>query len=122
MPELEIPEQRGGNAEDDEDGERAAEQRQHQRFGEDVLHEPRPAGAEREAHGQLALARGRAHQHHARDVQADDEQHHAGEAKQHRLRDRHLAPRARAQRVIRLDGRRRSCTGSSPGAARRVRP
>ena len=127
MPELEIPEQRSGNAKDDEDGNRAAERSQHQRLGEDVLHEPCPAGAQRETHGELPLARGRAHEHHSRDVQADDEQDHAREAKQHRLNNRYLPPRARAHRVIRLDAggglvlvRRRVLTGESGHDGRRT--
>ena len=40
-----------------------------------MLDETPPAGAERRANGQLTLAAGAADQHHARDVQAHDQEH-----------------------------------------------
>ena len=68
-----------GHVEEHQRGERSTRARQDDRFGQEILSQPCPAGADRLADGQLALAHRAAHLHHAGDIQAHDQQHHAGE-------------------------------------------
>ena len=101
----------------------------------------RRAGAERDAHGELALARDRAHEREVRDVGARDEQQQPDGAEQHEHRPAHTSPtmlltqrhevrapaavrrrrarsasRARRRREIRLRGGDRR----APGARRAI--
>ena len=64
----------------------AAQQREHERLGDDLPHQPGAAGAERGADGELASPRGRAAEHQVRQVGAGDEQDEADRAGQHRER------------------------------------
>ena len=54
-----------------------ARRRQHEALGEQLAHHPDPVGAERRAHGHLALARLRAREQQVGDVGAGDEQQEA---------------------------------------------
>ena len=53
----------------------AAGGREHGDLGEQLLRQPPPTGAERDAHGKFALPAARARQHQAGQVRAGDEQH-----------------------------------------------
>ena len=55
--------------------EHAARCREHHALRHDLLHDPRTAGADRHAYGDLALPRRRARQQQVRDIGADDEEH-----------------------------------------------
>ena len=63
-----------------------AEQRQHAALGEELREDAAASGAERDAHGDLALPRFGAGEHEAGDVGAGDEQHEADGAEQHEQR------------------------------------
>ena len=80
----------------------AAEDGHHQRFAQVIPHQAPAAGAHRQSNGQLAPPHRAAHQHHAGDVQADDEQDDAGEAQQHQPRERDLGSQPRPGRKVRL--------------------
>ena len=111
---------RGQGAEGGDDGEgqgqagRAPEQREEHALGEELRDEPPPAGAQREAHRDLAPPRGCAGQHQVGHVRAGEEQHrphHRHQQRGHRGQARpHLA-------VTGVDGHRdrdarpRSCRG-----------
>ena len=60
--------------------ERAAEQGNDQRLGEVIAHQAPAARAHRRPDRQVPLTDRAADEHHARDVQSDDEQHDRGEA------------------------------------------
>ena len=53
-------------------------------FDEELAHDARPAGANRQPHGHLALALGAARQQQVGDVRARDEQHETGRGLPHR--------------------------------------
>ena len=57
------------------EAERAAGERQQQRFGEQLAGDPAEPRAERVARRQLLHARARAHEHQVRDVHGADQQH-----------------------------------------------
>ena len=59
-----------------------AEQRHHERFGDQLTHQPAAARADREPNADLLLPRRRARQQHARDVGAGDQQHQADDEHQ----------------------------------------
>ena len=59
--------------------EHSARARHPDRLGQEILSQPCPAGTNRLADRQLALAHRATHLHHARDIQGDDQQHHAGD-------------------------------------------
>ena len=74
MPPVEPPRQQRGHAEEHGDRERATDQREDDRLRQEVLHQTAAAGSDGLAQCELALADGAAHRHHARDVQADNEE------------------------------------------------
>ncbi len=78
----------------------AADQREHDRFGEQYAHDAHPRRPECPAHGQLLLARDAARHQHAGDVEARDEQH------QHRGTERPGIHGHRTRPCVRLDGNR----------------
>ena len=83
------------------DAEPAADQRQHQAFGQQLADDAPPPGAERGAHRELARPRAGARQQQVRDVGAADQQHESDDAeKQHR---RHLEIAADHRVVHRLE-------------------
>ena len=55
--------------------ERRAQQRQHDRFRQQLTHDPPASGAESHAHGQLAAPGGETRHLQVRDVDAGDEEH-----------------------------------------------
>ncbi len=71
--------------------ERRAEQRQHDRFGQQLTHDPPASRAEGHAYGQFAAARGEARHLQVRDVDAGDQQH-----------ERHRPEQDQQQRAHRL--------------------
>ena len=100
------PSSHGRNAEQHERAERAGDKRQQDRFEEQMPDETSPARAERRADGQLALTVGAANQHHARDVQAHDQEHRSRQAEDDADRAPRLRTAGRTQRDVRLDCRR----------------
>ena len=60
-----------------------AEERNPQSLGQELLHEPAPAGAKRHAHGHLTVLRARPGQQQARDVRARDGQNQPHGNQQH---------------------------------------
>ena len=92
------------DAEQDERADPAGDNRQQDRLKKQMLDQPSSAGAERRPDAQFAAASRPADQHHARDVQADDQEHRAREAK----KNADHAPRVRTLgctlREVRLDG------------------
>ena len=76
-----------------------AGEREEQALGQQVTREPPPPGAERKAHGQLALPRRRAREKQVREVGARDEEHERHGAEEHeRGRTRVLEQRRRPRR------------------------
>ena len=59
----------------DEQSGNAAHETEQRGFGEELAHEPLPSCSERDADGDLLLARGRAREQQVRDVRTRDEQH-----------------------------------------------
>ena len=86
----EAKQRRNGGCRDEHAGHRA-DRGDDERFGEQLLHQPRAARAERNAHRHLALARFRANQTEVRDVPAGDEQHHDDGAEENPQRLAHVA-------------------------------
>ena len=76
----------------DEQAERPAPHSQQQGLGEQLAHEPRARGAEREADRDLPVPQDRARQHQVGDIRADDEQDDRD--------DRREDPRCRDRGVI----------------------
>ena len=72
---------------DDPDGaettERAADEREHEAFGQELADEAGTRAAEREADGELLAPRVAADEEEAGEVERDDEQHGAGQAQEH---------------------------------------
>ena len=58
----------------------AADEREPDGFEEQILNQPPAVGTDGLADGQLPLTRRAANQHHAGNVHAHDQQHHAGQA------------------------------------------
>ena len=102
-PHVEQPGDHDRAAEEDGGREGATEQRHHQRLAQVVAHQAPAPRAHRGPHRQLALPHRAAHQHHAGDVQPDDEQHGGGQAEQHQPRGRELRPHARPGGEVGLD-------------------
>ena len=72
------------NAADREHGsQRAADQREHQALGDELPEDAPAAGADRQAHRDLALSRGAADEQQAGDVRAHDQQHGANGDRDH---------------------------------------
>ena len=99
----------------------AAEEGQHQAFGDQLPDQAPAAAADRGAHRQLALARGRSHQQQVGDVGAGDQQHEHDRAHQrHQLRPHigHQVGMHRLDAEIRvgglLDGKARAQVGRQP--------
>ena len=76
----------------------SAGQRQHQAFGQHLLHEPDACAADRHPDGELFLAAGRARQEQRGDVRAGDQQDEADRAEQHQQRRPHVADQGVAER------------------------
>ena len=68
-------EQRRADASDEQRPDRAQDPKKHG-FGEPLTDEPCAAGADRDPHGDLPLARHRAREQQARDIHAGDQEHH----------------------------------------------
>ena len=100
------PSRDGRNTEQHKPAERGACKRQQHRFEEQMLDETSPVSAERGADAQLTLAGGAADHHHARDVQAHDEEHRSRQAEQDADHASRLRTTGRTLRVVRLDGGR----------------
>ena len=79
----------------------AADDRQHQAFGEKLAHHPLPASAQRRPYRQFARAYRGACQQQVGDVRAADEQHEADHAEEQHRRQTEFAPDQRL--VHRLD-------------------
>ena len=79
-----------------EPGETAGD-RQHQRFGQRLPREPSERRAHRVARRQLTDARGRAHEHEVRHIDATDQQHENRAAPQHRQRRLAFADQVRLE-------------------------
>ena len=73
------------------EAEDAADQRQHDAFGEQLPHDAAAPGAQGRAHRNLAPASGRAHEQQVRDVRARDQQHEADGAPRTSSVDRTVA-------------------------------
>ena len=69
---------------------------QHRAFGETLAHQPAAARPERHAHGKFALARNRARQQQAGDIDAGDQQHQADRAQQQPERGAHIPTSGRS--------------------------
>ena len=100
--------QRVGRPDRDRRAERGAEQRQQQVLGQQQADDAPRAGAEREAHADLALPRAGARQHQVRGVAADREQQQQHDALQHRQRARRASAAVRAAPARTAAPRRRS--------------
>ena len=74
---------------------------QHAAFGEELTHQPAASGAERGAHGQLALPRRSAREQQVRDVGAGDQQDECDGAEQHEQRRPDVAGQLLAQGTTR---------------------
>ena len=83
-----------------------ADHRQQHRLEEQLLDEAPPIRAERRADAQLALAAGAADQHHARDVQAHDQENRSCQAEHAAEHASRLRTTGGAKRVVRFDRRR----------------
>ena len=98
------PHQRAGGPQRDAHGERAAGERQHHAFDEQLTHQPPAAGAERYPDGNLPPARAAAHEHEVGHIRAREQQHEAGNRHQHRQergKEKIRAERAAPQRIHR---------------------
>ena len=106
--------------------ERRAEQPDHDRLGEQLADDPQPAGAERRADRDLAMADRRAREQQVGDVRAGDQQHQRDGAhhhqddqlrliRQHPVADR---PHDRAPVAVRRDTRRRAVRRCRSGRSR----
>ena len=79
---------------------------EHEALGEHLADEPPAAAAERRAHRQLPLARGRAHEQQVRDVGARDQQHERHRPHQREDRGPHVGDEVL---VHRLDAQVHAC-------------
>ena len=80
-----------GNVEEHDRAESASQTRQDDRFGQQMLHQPSPARADRLADGQFPLTHRAANLHHAGDIQAHDQQHRSGQGERDGLDDSGIA-------------------------------
>ena len=87
----------------------AAERRQQQAFGEQLLHDPAAPRAEREPHRHLAAASGRPRQQQVRDVRAGDDQHEPDRGQEHEQRGAGC-PRRPARAAAAARTTRRGCS------------
>jgi len=71
------PFEESGRPDGQQEAARAAADRQHEAFGQELPHQARSRGAECLPNGELALAQRSAHQQQVADVHAGDEQHDA---------------------------------------------
>ena len=76
----------------------APERAEHRRFGEELSHDVRPTGADREANRELAPPAGGTQQRHDRHVDARDEEHERRGALQDAEREPHVSEQAFAER------------------------
>ena len=81
-----LTEQRADAEPAEDQAEHAADDRQHDAFGQQLADDPAARAADRRADRDLAPAAGRAHEQEVRDVGAGDEQHEADGADQHEQR------------------------------------
>jgi hypothetical protein len=81
----------------------AAEHGHGERLAEVVPHQAPAARTQCQSDRQFPLAHRAPNQHHSRDVQPDDEQHHAGQTKHHQPCVRYLGPQPRPGRKVRFD-------------------
>ena len=70
---------------------RSAEHREQHALREQLRDHPRPARADRDAHGDFALPPRRAREQHVRDVRARDQQHERDGAENHEQRRAHVS-------------------------------
>jgi hypothetical protein len=83
VADTEGPRKEWRGAEEQRSGKTSAEDRHDQRFAQVILHETPAARPHGQPHRQFALTHRAAYQHHARDVQADDEEDDARQSEHH---------------------------------------
>ncbi len=98
------------------DPKRAADQREHDAFGQQLPDDAPAAGAERGPHRQLARAHGRAREQQVGDVGAADEEHESDDAEEQHRREPQIAADHRV--VQPLERRRRGPCWSAGTRAR----
>ena len=93
--------QRFGPPVGERQSERAADEAEHDRFGDQLADQARAAGAEGRAHRELAVSRRAAREQQVGDVRAGHEQHESNRAQQHQQRPLDVADHQVAQRRAR---------------------